>query len=382
MRLASSRVGRLRQRHAEGERASRSKPGSTCRSRLKLRISRPDPASSTIASAIWPTTSPPRRPGRPPVRMPRLPWRSDCACALRLIRIAGSAPNARLVSSESAAAKASTPLSTRTSARRGTPCGWSASKAVHQHPREQDPGDAAREGQQQALREELAHDAALPGAERRAQRELALAAGDAREQQVRDVDARHEQHQAHRAEQHEQGPARVADRRLVQRAHHAADALVGVGVGLLEPARDRRAPPARALATDAPGAEPRHDGEVPGAAAVGAEALVVASCGSPDLGALGIAEARAVRCRPPSAGSRSICTRPAHDPGVAAEAVAPQLVAEHDHLRARLVLARDEAAAEDRAGRAARRRTAALTSAPSSRAAAPVAGERDAAACR
>ena len=72
-------------------------------------MSRPEPARSTIASAIWPTTSPPRSPGRPPLRMPRLPCRSDWAAALRLIRIAGNAPNTRLVSSESIAAKASTP---------------------------------------------------------------------------------------------------------------------------------------------------------------------------------------------------------------------------------------------------------------------------------
>ena len=64
-------------------------------------------------------------------------------------------------------------------------------------------GRSAREGQQQALGEELADDAHAAGAERKANRDLALTREAARQREVGEVDARDEQHDTHGAEQHE-----------------------------------------------------------------------------------------------------------------------------------------------------------------------------------
>ena len=61
-------------------------------------------------------------------------------------------------------------------------------------------------------------------AERRAQRHLVLPGGRAREQQVRDVGARDEQHERHRAEERQERRPRVLDDVVLQR--HDADAHV------------------------------------------------------------------------------------------------------------------------------------------------------------
>ena len=62
--------------------------------------------------------------------------------------------------------------------------------------RDQEAEAAGEEREQQALGEELAHQPAARGAEREAHRHLALARRRAREQQVRDVRAGDQQHQA------------------------------------------------------------------------------------------------------------------------------------------------------------------------------------------
>ena len=64
---------------------------------------------------------------------------------------------------------------------------------------------AAAHGQQQALRKQLPHDPEAPRAHRRANRHFAPPVGAARQQQVRHVDARDQQQQAHRSEQDPQG---------------------------------------------------------------------------------------------------------------------------------------------------------------------------------
>jgi hypothetical protein len=217
---------------------------------------------------------------------------------------------------------------------------------VDQAPGEERAERAAYQREQQALGEQLAHDAAAARPERRAQRELALARADAREQQVRDVHARHEQHQPDRAEQHEQRLAGVADERLAEAGRRPADALVLARVLLGEAGGDRGHLLARCGDRRA-GRETGHDVQVPGAAAVGAEELVVRER-PPDLGAFGVAEARRGDADH-GAGLAVDLHVLADDGGIAAEALLPQRVAEHDHVRAaRLVLARHEPAAERR----------------------------------
>ena len=73
------------------------------------------------------------------------------------------------------------------------------------------PSDTAERRQQHALGEQLANDALAARADGRANRHLLLPHRGAREQKVRDVAARDEQHEPDGAEQHVQREADVAD---------------------------------------------------------------------------------------------------------------------------------------------------------------------------
>jgi hypothetical protein len=100
-----------------------------------------------------------------------------------------------------------------------------------------DPGDehtqrAADAGKYQALREQLPNDPSLSGAERRADGQLAFARRCAGEQQTRQVHRRHQQHETHGAQQHEQTRANLSNDRLLQR-HRQRSRSAGVGVGIL-----------------------------------------------------------------------------------------------------------------------------------------------------
>ena len=59
----------------------------------------------------------------------------------------------------------------------------------------------ARAGQHQALDQQLTHDAPAAGAERQAKRDVSRSIGRASQQQIRDVGARDELHEADGAEQ-------------------------------------------------------------------------------------------------------------------------------------------------------------------------------------
>ena len=65
--------------------------------------------------------------------------------------------------------------------------------------------------EQHAFGQQLPHQPLPAGAERGADRDFLLPPGGARQQQVRDVRAGDQQHQRHRAEQHEHRAAHVAD---------------------------------------------------------------------------------------------------------------------------------------------------------------------------
>ena len=85
--------------------------------------------------------------------------------------------------------------------------------------------------EQQALAAHPARQVPAAGAEREPHRRLVRSRGRANEQQVRDVGARDQQHEADGAHQHEQRRSRAADRPLANRREPQARVGIGVGVG-------------------------------------------------------------------------------------------------------------------------------------------------------
>ena len=71
-------------------------------------------------------------------------------------------------------------------------------------PRARRAGDAAREGQHDAFREQVTHDASASGAQGDTNRDLAFPGRAPREQEIGHVDARDEEHEADRDHQHDQ----------------------------------------------------------------------------------------------------------------------------------------------------------------------------------
>ena len=92
-------------------------------------------------------------------------------------------------------------------------------------------GGATRESQQDAFGEQLADQALPSGAQGGTDRDLFLAGGGARKQQVRNVGAGDQQDQGHRAEQHQNGALHVPDDLFQQR--HDADREGPVALVLL-----------------------------------------------------------------------------------------------------------------------------------------------------
>ena len=76
---------------------------------------------------------------------------------------------------------------------------------------------AADECEEHAFGQHLAQQPAPSGAKRGAQPQLALSNGAAREQQVRNIDARDQQHQQHRRGEHVERRANLIDGLLVNR---------------------------------------------------------------------------------------------------------------------------------------------------------------------
>ena len=122
---------------------------------------------------------------------------------------------------------------------RGRSAGASARRTRRHSERDRNPGDAAEHRQQHAFREQLPNEPPPARAQRHAHRDLALAHGGAREQQVGDVRARDEEHRGHGAEHDpERRTERRADDLLGEWSH--GHAVVAVrGVLLLETFRDR-----------------------------------------------------------------------------------------------------------------------------------------------
>jgi hypothetical protein len=76
--------------------------------------------------------------------------------------------------------------------------------------------DAADGGEPKTFGEHLAHQPSAPRPERPPQAELALARRAARQQQVRDVDTRHEEDESHGADEGEQRWPELPDHLFLQ----------------------------------------------------------------------------------------------------------------------------------------------------------------------
>ena len=95
-----------------------------------------------------------------------------------------------------------------------------------------EPRGAAEPGEHQALGQHLPDDAAAPGADGRANGELARARREPSEQEVGDIAAGNQQHEAYRGEQDEQPQPVVADVKRAQTFHSGA--ALGIHVRLVD----------------------------------------------------------------------------------------------------------------------------------------------------
>jgi hypothetical protein len=215
---------------------------------------------------------------------------------------------------------------------------------------------AADHGEDEILRQPLRHQASAAGAQREANRGLAPPRRRPREQEIRHIGARDQQHEANRANEDEEGRLRVADNRIVHARETDAPAFVGLRIGRLELRAERihfglrrRQPDAgpQAAGRDHEAAVARHPGHVvfdrrPHLRVVGGEAEPRRHHADDQV-------------RAPLEHDRR-----ADDVPVAAEEALPDAVAEHQHfLAAGTVVGRfDDAAKEGRRAQHRKQRTA------------------------
>src|SRR3984885_5816970 len=167
-------------------------PSCTLCSVSKLLMSNPAPATRMTDSATSATTPPCRKrraEGPPPAR------RTLCLSAefksTRNTCSAGASPNTRLATREIASANSKTPPSMPASDSRGTSCGANATIVFTPQYATTTPTSAA------------------PSADRSANRNLSRPPDGARQQHVRQVRARNQQHHSNRSQHHQQGQAIV-----------------------------------------------------------------------------------------------------------------------------------------------------------------------------
>ena len=116
---------------------------------------------------------------------------------------------------------------------------------------DEEPEYAAAHRKQQTLGEQLSNHSRTACTEGQSNGDLPPAAGPARKQQVRDVGAGDEEHEADRGQQHQQRRADVADDLLVERDYCERHALIGIWMCLLQPAGERARSDARAFEIEA-----------------------------------------------------------------------------------------------------------------------------------
>ena len=127
--------------------------------------------------------------------------------------------------------------------------------------RERESEQRGRQREHQALGQQLTDDPGAPRAERRADRQFTRARRAAGEQQVGEVAARDQQHEPHRAEQHEEPRPVVADDIVGHRDHLKPSPCVSFGNCAWMPGT-MRAELAEGLLSRHAGLEAAEDGEV------------------------------------------------------------------------------------------------------------------------
>ncbi len=219
--------------------------------------------------------------------------------------------------------------------------GYQRDEQVGAPQREHEPRAAAHEREQHALRQKLTHHAPARSAERRPQRDLFAPRRRAREQEVGDVGAGDQKHEADRAQEREEDGPKLPDELLLQRHDADAGARVRLRVVRRDARGDRLHLRARRLKARAR-LQTRDDlNPVPVARA----GLLRADLQRRPQ--LGVAEAREAEARGQDADYRATAAarrdRLADDTLVAAVAPLPELVAQqHDAGAARRFVALDE----------------------------------------
>ena len=173
-----------------------------------------------------------RRPARPAVP----PRPTSLRAVLRLHPepcMAGARPKRMPVASEITRAKPKSRRSIAACARRGTLAGpaWARTR-IDQHGQQQAQG-AASQSQQDAFGEKLRDDASAAGTQGGTERDLFAAGGAARQQEVGDIHARHQQEASHGGHQHPKRAADAAEELVIQGEGRRAPAFIQGGQGLL-----------------------------------------------------------------------------------------------------------------------------------------------------
>ena len=134
--------------------------------------------------------------------------------SLAALRHAGTSPKITLVRTERASVKVRTRLSIAISSTRGSDTGASVVSPSTTSMRQGNPDQCSARAQHRAFGHQLPDDPCAARAERLSHRDLPLARDRAREQQVRDVRAGDQQHEADGAEEHEERRPDISRQRV------------------------------------------------------------------------------------------------------------------------------------------------------------------------
>ena len=146
----------------------------------------------------------------------------------------GTAPTIKPQRIATTAVNVTTVQLTVISLSRGVPAGAQLTSKGVTHAANTMPAAAPSTRERQRLDQHLLQQAAPISTQRGSQSELALTGHASGQQQVCDIDARHDQHDRNAAEQQEQLLPHAANGLLVQRHHLSCPAAVGVGIRLRE----------------------------------------------------------------------------------------------------------------------------------------------------
>ena len=198
-----------------------SKPMSVFCSADRLRSSKPAPSNRISDNATSLTSNVDRvQRGRFVPTEPRCPSARDNDTRERLGD--GPSPKITVVARTIVRAKAKVGASKRTSSRRGRLAGASAVRTSMPH-REKQTEDAADDGENQILGQQIGHDAATPSAESRSYCDLAVARSATDQQEIGHVRTRNQQHHGDGGQQHDERQLDAPDRAVVEALHHDGD---------------------------------------------------------------------------------------------------------------------------------------------------------------